>query len=291
LQCRRGSSTASRGYKAGDPVQMGLGGLEVLLGVAEGVPIAGTAVRPLSKAVINTVEEVFDTPFGGEVIGYLRAMRDLDADFLSRSTKQPQGVGADVPGPPPLTFDEVEAVMKAEAPAPQGIKAYQGSPHDFAAERLVRYPDGSTEYIVGSPDVLPDIPAGAEVLEDFPFGRTRMDKIGTGEGAQAYGHGMYVAEAEDVAKGYKDNISSQALDGAQAVLQRVGGDVDAAIADRVKSLSRFEERYSQGDIDDRLYQFMKNLGRGQIEQLKQYKKQGYFSKGHMYEVKHRLRPR
>jgi GNAT superfamily N-acetyltransferase len=168
--------------------------------------------------------------------------------------------------------------------APQGIKAYQGSPHDFAAERLVRYPDGSTEYIVGSPDVLPDIPAGAEVLEDFPFGRTRMDKIGTGEGAQAYGHGMYVAEAEDVAKGYKDNISSQALDGAQAVLQRVGGDVDAAIADRVKSLSRFEERYSQGDIDDRLYQFMKNLGRGQIEQLKQYKKQGYFSKGHMYEL-------
>jgi hypothetical protein len=394
---QEGSRTASRGYEAGDPVQMGLGGLEVLLGVAEGVPLAGAAVKPLSKAVINTVEEVFDSPFGAEVIGNLRAMRDLDADFL-RGRGDPalaQGVGADVvqngpnvkrpdqvlvrmpiediehgesafpggkltfpgsqdlirdyanrgtplppidimsieddglgkafiadgshryeaarlrgdkfidayvskdeladlpsaqiqeadaPGRPPLTFDEVEAAMKAEAPAPQGIKAYQGSPHDFAAERLVRYPDGSTEYIVGSPDVLPDIPAGAEVLEDFPFGRMRMDKIGTGEGAQAYGHGMYVAEAEDVAKGYKDNISSQALDGAQAVLQRVGGDVDAAIADRVKSLSRFEERYSQGDIDDRLYQFMKNLGRGQIEQLKQYKKQGYFSKGHMYEV-------
>jgi hypothetical protein len=177
-------------------------------------------------------------PFGGEVIGYLRGVRDLDADFLRGrgDPAQAQGVGADVPGRPPLTFDEVEAAM------------------------------------------------GAEVLEDFPFGRMRMDKIGTGEGAQAYGHGMYVAEAEDVAKGYKDNISSQALDGAQAVLQRVGGDVDAAIADRVKSLSRFEERYSQGDIDERLYQFMKNLGRGQIEQLKQYKKQGYFSKGHMYEV-------
>jgi GNAT superfamily N-acetyltransferase len=582
----RGLDTAFRGSKTEDPVTMGLGALETILGVAEVVPVVGTAVKPLSKAVIRTVGEVFDSPFGAEVIGNLRAMRDLDVDFL-RGRGDPalaQGVGADVPGRPPLTFDEVEAVMKAEAPAkptaaelrrqaniqrfgydpsevvertptddagfeaylekvnpgmkriaeearpnlmmgdmygmmpkgsevvgskgnvtfhrspngeyyatafnpdvneedvigyitdrgdgtelavvsemqgqgvggelqylfrkenpnaptgglteagegslrrtykrladegiiggdvgfdvvrkdassifgegservrytdpktggtievvvrsdgsasvlelevpedfqgqgvgqklqqqvmedfpmmggqvsskaaattayrlgrrppgkpnatldevfaeidemssvnmvspdmqtrfggptaPAGIKAYQGSPHNFAAERLVRYPDGSTEYIVGSPDVLPDIPAGAEVLEDFPLGRMRMDKIGTGEGAQAYGQGMYVAEAEDVAKGYKDNISSQALDGAQAVLQRVGGDVDAAIADRVKSLSRFEERYSQGDIDERLYQFMKNLGRGQIEQLKQYKKQGYFSKGHMYEI-------
>jgi hypothetical protein len=114
---QEGSRTASRGYEAGDPVQMGLGGLEVLLGVAEGVPLAGAAARPLSKAVINTVEEVFDTPFGGEVLGYLRGVRDLDADFLRGrgDPAQAQGVGADVPGRPPLTFDEVEAAM-AETP-------------------------------------------------------------------------------------------------------------------------------------------------------------------------------
>jgi hypothetical protein len=84
-----------------------------------------------------------------------------------------------------------------------GIRAYQGSPHDFNAERLVRYPDGRTEYIVGRPDVLPDVPAGAEVLQDFPMGRMRMDKIGTVEGAQAYGHGLYSAEAEGVAMEYR----------------------------------------------------------------------------------------
>ena len=115
---QEGSRTASRGYEAEDPVQMGLGGLEVLLGVAEGVPLAGVAARPLSKAVINTVEEVFDTPFGGEVLGYLRGVRDLDADFLRGrgDPAQAQGVGADVPGRPPLTFDEVEAAMQAETP-------------------------------------------------------------------------------------------------------------------------------------------------------------------------------
>ena len=113
---QEGSRTASRGYEAGDFSQMGLGAFEVLLGFAEGIPIAGKAAKPLSNAVINTVEEVFDTPYGGEILGYLRGIRDLDADFL-RGRGDPalaQGVGADVPGRPPLTFDEVEAAMKAE---------------------------------------------------------------------------------------------------------------------------------------------------------------------------------
>jgi hypothetical protein len=49
-----------------------------------------------------------------------------------------------------------------------GIRAYHGSPHDFD--------------------------------------RFSMEKIGTGEGAQAYGHGLYFAEAEGVARGYRDNL-------------------------------------------------------------------------------------
>ena len=88
-----------------------------------------------------------------------------------------------------------------------GFTLNQGSPHNFSAERFVRMPDGSTQYVVGAPDVLPDVPAGAEVLRDFPLGRQRMDKIGTGEGAQAYGYGLYNAEAEDVARGYRDALS------------------------------------------------------------------------------------
>ncbi len=90
------------------------------------------------------------------------------------------------------------------------IRAYHGSPHDYAAERLVRRPDGSTEYLVGLPDKLPDVPQGYEVLQDFPLGRARLDKIGTGEGAQAYGHGWYSAENEGVARGYRDALQSKA---------------------------------------------------------------------------------
>jgi len=39
------------------------------------------------------------------------------------------------------------------------------------------------------------------------FDRFDMSKIGTGEGAQAYGHGLYFAENENIAKGYRDRLA------------------------------------------------------------------------------------
>ena len=60
-------------------------------------------------------------------------------------------------------------VSGAEEPATTSIRAYHGSPHDFD--------------------------------------RFDMSKIGTGEGAQAYGHGLYFAESEPVALGYRRALS------------------------------------------------------------------------------------
>jgi hypothetical protein len=39
------------------------------------------------------------------------------------------------------------------------------------------------------------------------FDRFSLSKIGTGEGAQAYGHGLYFAENEGVARGYRDALA------------------------------------------------------------------------------------
>jgi hypothetical protein len=47
-----------------------------------------------------------------------------------------------------------------------------------------------------------------------------MDNIGAGEGAQAYGHGGYVAESEAVARGYAENLS-------QARANAANGKIDA----------------------------------------------------------------
>jgi hypothetical protein len=56
-----------------------------------------------------------------------------------------------------------------ESAGPQGIRAYHGSPHDFD--------------------------------------RFSIEQVGRGEGAQAYGHGLYFAESEDVARSYRDALS------------------------------------------------------------------------------------
>ena len=43
----------------------------------------------------------------------------------------------------------------------------------------------------------------------YDFDRFDMSKIGTGEGAQAYGHGLYFAENEGVARSYRDALTAE----------------------------------------------------------------------------------
>ncbi|HEY2417998.1 MAG TPA: hypothetical protein VGH84_08760, partial [Steroidobacteraceae bacterium] len=70
------------------------------------------------------------------------------------------------------------------------------------------------------------------------FERFDPSKIGTGEGAQAYGHGLYFAGNEGVAQSYRDvltpklkidNQPVQPTTTAQNLVVAHGGDVDAAI--------------------------------------------------------------
>lgn len=63
--------------------------------------------------------------------------------------------------------------LSAADDAPRVIRAYHGSPHSFS--------------------------------------RFDASKIGTGEGAQAYGHGLYFAGNENVAKSYRDALERMAL--------------------------------------------------------------------------------
>ena len=54
-----------------------------------------------------------------------------------------------------------------------------------------------------------------------PLGEFDASKIGTGEGAQAYGYGIYTAEAPAVAKGYRDTLAYKAFD-LQPEAERLG---------------------------------------------------------------------
>jgi hypothetical protein len=66
----------------------------------------------------------------------------------------------------------------------------------------------------GTPHTLPP-------TERNPLGEFDASKIGTGEGAQAYGYGIYTAEAPAVAKGYRDTLAYKAFD-LQPEAERLG---------------------------------------------------------------------
>ena len=94
-----------------------------------------------------------------------------------------------------LGFSGPDYAMTRQPP-PAGIRAYHGSPHDFD--------------------------------------RFDISKIGTGEGAQAYGRGLYFAESEGVAKSYRDDLAG--FDWRANIPKREvnGGDIRYAVEEALK---------------------------------------------------------
>ena len=103
----------------------------------------------------------------------------------------------------PITFDAGRLTTPATAVAPRGkIEGYHGTPHRFEPEVKVRDASGEELYVPRPAD-LSLLPPGLEVVKDYPLGRFRSDRMGTGAGAQMYGAGAYAAEAPKVARSYR----------------------------------------------------------------------------------------
>jgi hypothetical protein len=146
------------------------------------------------------------------------------------------------------------ALTKAVEGIRNRIRAYHGSPHDFD--------------------------------------RFSMDKIGTGEGAQAYGHGLYFAESEDVAKTYRDSLGAMA-DQYKSVeyggVEYPGGTDRARLLRDVQKKGRFAVRQELEREIERLEEYAPDradLLRGELEFVKgvnpdQVK---FTGSGKMYEV-------
>ena len=105
-------------------------------------------------------------------LGELSPLYSLGTEF----TKQRGGTGHVVTDEDTNALRLATKIMQNQDQelAPNRITAYHGSPHEF---------------------------------DEFDTA-----KIGTGEGAQAYGHGLYFAESEPVAKRYRDKLSNYISD-------------------------------------------------------------------------------
>jgi hypothetical protein len=115
--------------------------------------------------------------------------------------------------------------LMPEAPAPYGTEARNASEHVSPLSRDVpawmgmtqrdtdRMADTAANWVTGIAGTTPLVGRGIRAFHGSPhdFDRFRMDRIGTGEGAQAYGHGLYFAEAENVARTYRDALRGGAV--------------------------------------------------------------------------------
>lgn len=103
---------------------------------------------------------------------------------------------------------EVERAQQAMT-SPQAAGQYAGSfidPTRLAAALRHRIP-------ISELDVYHGTPHKYAPTEANPLGEFDASKIGTGEGAQAYGHGIYLAETPEVASMYRASVGPK--DGSQ----------------------------------------------------------------------------
>jgi hypothetical protein len=132
-----------------------------------------------------------------------------------------------------------------------------GVPDQFAARGLLE--NSKVPAAEALPDRPPPLPQGMDQVQGIrlfhgsphDFDQFDASKIGTGEGAQAYGHGLYFAESEGVARSYRDQLSGKTWGGkpldptdprvtAGMALDITNGDVAAARTELIRGAEQYE---------------------------------------------------
>ena len=206
---------------------------------------------------------------------YTHPSEPRNVEFYSRfgfeREPKPRYSGLTLVRYPPLDLND-ESQLKSLPPAEGAPPAFADAPAaaaDPTQEPVVPpeqmqplLPPGVTDLfaiagkngalVTGVPDAQPapqdgDVSGIVRAYHGSPhtFDRFSMDKIGTGEGAQAYGHGLYFAESEGVARSYRDTLSAPRGESPEDIAGRVyeafKQDRQGAIAElqrRVDSLER-----------------------------------------------------
>ncbi len=197
------TDAANRGAVAGllgGPVDMATGLLNAALmgggylGNKAGILSASQMPRPIENAV-----------GGSEWIG--QKMQDAGMVSGNRNPVAEMLAGVAIPAAMPRLG---QAAFAAEQAAPRVVEKY-----GMAAERglapmveagLNR--GGLAREAIGAMANNTVSPATVYHGSPHKFDRFDSSKIGTGEGAQAYGHGLYLAESPNVAQSYKNGLTN-----------------------------------------------------------------------------------
>lgn len=120
-------------------------------------------------------------PYARRIAGLLGPeMQTGSSDYFAQQMGLPQGQGLLYEGARMVSPSPTDLMTMARRVPIQELITYHGTPHRF------------------------------EPTPANPLGEFEAAKIGTGEGRQVYGHGIYLAEAPEVAAGYRASVSPNA---------------------------------------------------------------------------------
>ena len=119
-----------------------------------------------------------------------------------------------------MALRDLERARRAKDPAAAAMAASNFIPFGTLLNRFRRGPISELDVYHGTPHRFPGTEAN-------PLGEFDASKIGTGEGAQVYGRGIYLAESPGVATSYRNTLSTTSgpdNDVVNAYVKAAGGD-------------------------------------------------------------------
>ena len=217
-----------REYAANVPIDVMRGRLAGMLGFPSDVLNMFRTPSPMEMFGQTDYEQPTQVPYGSEQLLKTLPLAPAENNPLGRVANR---AGSLVP------FTPMEALQAARL-ARQAAMA-TGRAGERYAERVVpqimergglgaEMLGAMSNRTISPLDVYHGSPHRLPPTERNPLGEFDASKIGTGEGAQAYGHGIYTAESRPVAEGYAKNVKDMASIGKMnAELSRLSKVMDA----------------------------------------------------------------
>ena len=157
----------------------------------------GPAARGMAGRVLRPGIEAEDSLLNRTMSGPGQVARNLGGSVLAGLLGTPGDLNAMFPKPlqgalPLPTSEQLQDKFGVEANRPESFVGLVGAPDPMDLARAGGKGLLAMTLFHGTP---------------HKFDRFALDKIGTGEGAQAYGHGLYFAENPGVARSYQSDLA------------------------------------------------------------------------------------
>ena len=156
---------------------------------------------------------------------------------------------------------ETDDIVSSETVKPSGILTGQKLKKFLENRKLIESTDVASD-VAGIAKVEPPTDTQPGIIafhgSGADFDEFRLDKIGTGEGNQAFGYGLYFSDSEDIGKFYKNAVRFQKKD-----LELDGKPLDSVnTADNEEKFSKFvKDNFSDEEYDSALT-VIDELGQG-----------------------------